>query len=264
VACGDLGSAILTLVSAYILGHVIQITANGIIHPKIMDRFGKVRFPSDILLDAAESLFSPKLKERIAERCREGFDGIDISAGKDPGNTPDTEEMNRISRDRGEAFFRARSTLVHAESGGYAEQFEGLYAMMAGTVVGLGIAGSYFVGWAAAFWEYGRLTNHFNCLVAVEIIFMVPAVIFATQSWSNEIKMDRAQTRDERIKAGERRKVWEKALAFALSLVSLWAGILIGCRTLANTRSDAANDGLAWIMILLTMGTVMIAIRLYV
>jgi len=46
VACGDLGSAILTLVSAYILGHVIQITANGIIHPKIMDRFGKVRFPS--------------------------------------------------------------------------------------------------------------------------------------------------------------------------------------------------------------------------
>jgi len=258
---GDLGSAILTLVFAYILGHVIQITVKGVIPPKIKDPFGEVRFPSDILLDT-ESLFSPKLKGKIAEGCRGLFE-IDISAEKDPGNTPDTKEMERISGRRREAFFRARAMLVDAGNKGYAEQFEGLYAMTAGIVVGLGVAGCYFVGWAAAFWRYDYFMEHFDWLIGAGIILMVPAVILVIQSRSSETKKDRAKSSDDRKEAEKKWKAREKALACALALVSLCGGVVVGCRTLASTRSDAAHNGAAGIMILLTMGTAIVAVRLY-
>lgn len=257
----DWGSAILTLVVAYILGHVVQLTVNAIVPPKIKDAFDKIRFPSDVLLDG-ESVLSAKLKTRIGEQCRERFD-IDISVGKDPGNTKDKQQMDSISRARGEAFFRARSALVRAGNQGYAQQFQGLYAMMGGIVVGLGLAGSYLVGWAVAFWGYSRSINHLDRLIGMEIVLMVLAAIFAIQVLSNEMKKDGAKDQDERTRAENIRKAREKTLAFALGAVSLWTGILIGCRTLTSTLSGAAHGDLGWMMILLTVGAVIVAIRLY-
>jgi hypothetical protein len=207
-------------------------------------------------------LLSTRLKAKIAQRCQELFE-IDISAGKDPGNTTDTKEMNRISRDRGEAFFRARSALGRAANKGYGEQFQGLYAMLGGIVIGLGIAGCYFLGWAAAFWGYSCFAKYPIGIIGMEIILMAVAAAFAIQSRSNEIKKDRTQDRDIRIRAQDAKKAWEKALAVVLALASLWAGVLVGCRTLTGARSDAPHDDLAWIMMLLTMGTVIAAVRLY-
>jgi F0F1-type ATP synthase assembly protein I len=257
----DVGSAVLTVVVAYVLGHVVQLTVNGIVPPKIKDAFGKIRFPSDVLLDTKSAL-SSRLKTRIAERCLAHFD-IDISEGKDPGNTEDKEQMDRVSFARGEAFLRARSALIRDGNKGYAEQFQGLYAMVAGILVGLGIASCYFVGWAAAFWEYSRSTNHSDLLIWIEIILIVLAAIFAVQSLSNEIRKDRAKSHDEGTKAKKTWKALEKALAFTLAAGSLWAGVLIGCTTLTSNRSDAAHHDLSWMMILLAVGAVFVAIRLY-
>jgi hypothetical protein len=256
----ELTSAILALVFAYILGHLIQITALAIVPPKIKDPFGELRLPSDILLDS-KSLFSENLQKKIADRCKKQFE-IEISPGKDPGNTAE-EQVRKISGARREAFLRARNALVNDEKKGYGEQFQGLYAMMGGMVIGLGIAAFYFIGWAVAFCGYVCSDNHSNWPIGLEIALAIPVAIFAILSQLNESKKD--QTRDHNAwkKADDLKKRWEKALALNLALVGLWGGVLAGCRALMNAQAKSGREQGPWIMVLLAVGAVVIAIRLF-
>lgn len=249
-----LGSTILILIFSYLLGHLLQITVRAIVPPKPTDRYGKARFPSDVLLDR-EGPFSQGLKRKIAKLCWDRF-GIDVCLGQDPGNT-DEQAMGEISKARNEAFLRARRVLQRDDKQGYAEQFEGLYAMMSGLVIALAGGAFYFVGWSAVL--CGCNPEH---PVIWGTVLLIAAPFCAMLSRLTEQDKDRANSKErKRLERVERQ--WEWALAIALAGVSVWGGILVAETPLPSPNRSLSPLHTAWMMFVLALACSFAAIRLY-
>ncbi len=133
----ELASAILVLVLAYVLGHLIQITVRGMLPPTVKDPLGNTRFPSDMLLDSeSQDQLSEKLQDRIAWRCWGCFE-IDISARSrvfhwegnrpDPQNRPETKCVRsqgraaRLSSAPGARSFAPGSKDMQSSSRGFTQ-----------------------------------------------------------------------------------------------------------------------------------------------
>ena len=135
----ELSSAVAALAVAYIVGHLLQTIAANAIPSQVQHPSGRLRHPSDVLLDPAEATFSQELRTRLAARVSSSF-GLGLELDK-----PADEA---ISKKREDAFLLCRQALIKDQVVSYAEQFEGLYAMMRGLTVAFGLGGLYLGGWA--------------------------------------------------------------------------------------------------------------------
>ncbi len=141
----ELLSAVAVLAFGYVLGHLLQNVASGAVPSKFNDGNGRLRRPSDSVLDRSDSTFSEEVKKLIADKVRESFQ-IDISVGTD-GN-------EQLSKERDRAFLMARATLVQKQLVSYAEQFQGLYAMMRGLTVACLFGVLYLFCWALGIFRH--------------------------------------------------------------------------------------------------------------
>lgn len=114
----ELASAILLLLLAYLLGHLIQGLSYDILPSTMVDSEGRERYPSNVLLDASDTSMDQETKKQIRSLSTKLF-GLDLDA--------QDSDLRRAA-----VFFQARSALLKqkGDKGAvYWEQFEGLYAM---------------------------------------------------------------------------------------------------------------------------------------
>jgi hypothetical protein len=127
----DLSSAMITLIVAYVAGHLLQIVATKTLT-------AGSRLPSDSILDADDMTFSAAFKTKLKYKIRVRFD---IDVGNDKSKTAE----------RGAAFFLCRNAVTAADTKTYCEQFEGMYVMMRGICAASAIAFAYDLGWICLF-----------------------------------------------------------------------------------------------------------------
>ena len=128
----DWSSALLALVFGYVLGHLIQGLAIAALPS------GRPRYPSDILLDDGDTSFSPEVKSRLVNRILLQFD-IDVR---------DATNLNAdvLRKRRQDTFMLCRRTLIQKGVASYAEQFEGMYALMRGVAAACILGFGYYLG----------------------------------------------------------------------------------------------------------------------
>ena len=153
----DLSKALFLAALAYIVGHLLQTVAISVVPSTAVDSAKRQRMPSDLLLDTNNSKFSEDVKERLSKQVKELF-GLDL------GVTQDWDGKNDISKNRQTAFFQARSYLIAKKAAQYAEQYQGLYAMMRGLGVSFLAGAMYLAGWGLSFHRnsfclFGRNAN---------------------------------------------------------------------------------------------------------
>ena len=142
----QLSSALVAIIFAYFVGHILQTVATNI----IPSHFINGRFPSSAFLDKADPTFSGQFKDRLAEQIQTAF-GLDVKSPRDVLHRELTpEERENLKSVRGDAFFLCRSALIKSKTIVYAEQFEGLYALMRGLTTAFALGVLYYLGWAAS------------------------------------------------------------------------------------------------------------------
>lgn len=131
----DWSSALVALVFAYIAGHLVQGLAIVALPSVRKDKSGVRRYPSDIVLDDDDRTLTYELKRRVMHRILVQFD-LDVR-----GNTsPD------LRKKRQEAFLLCRRVLIQKGVASYAEQFEGMYALMRGLCAASVLGVAYYLG----------------------------------------------------------------------------------------------------------------------
>lgn len=157
----DLSKALFLAVLAYIAGQMLQTIANSVVPSTTFDGAKRQRMPSDLLLDRGHSKFSNEVKQRLSDQVKELF-GLDL------GVTQDGDGINDISKNRQAAFFQARSYLIAKKAAQYAEQYQGLYAMMRGLGVSFLAGAMYIAGWGLSFHR-----NNFCLLDGILILLWI-------------------------------------------------------------------------------------------
>jgi hypothetical protein len=132
----EFSSAFLGVILAYFAGHVLQTVALNVIPSNFLGG----RYPSNVFLDKKDPnyAFSQEFKNRLADQIKTTFQ-LDVLR-----NVSD-EKADAVRRD---AFFLCRSALIKSKTVIYAEQFEGLYALMRGLSAAFALAVAYYLGWA--------------------------------------------------------------------------------------------------------------------
>lgn len=133
----DWSSALLVLVLAYIVGHLIQGIASGAIPSTKKDKGN--RYPSDFLLDSDDRTLSPEVRNAIIFR-------ILIRFSLDVRDAVRSERSPLVSKRRGDAFLMCRRALIQQGLASYAEQFEGMYALMRGVTTACIFGIGYYLG----------------------------------------------------------------------------------------------------------------------
>jgi len=141
----SLTSAVLYLVGAHIVGHILQgFLRVWEIVPEIKDDKGKLRAPSSVLLDESPKSLAPAIRAKIRKLTNKFWE-IPKTPGLNDGSWDDVPDSERAA-----AFLQARNLLLQAKKQSYFEQFQGKYALMGGMTAGLAIASVYYAGWAFA------------------------------------------------------------------------------------------------------------------
>jgi len=136
----EFSSALIGIIFAYFTGLVLYFVANFTLPS---DLYGG-RFPSSALLDGSNTTFTNKVKEGLANKIYTLF-GLDVSIDLPLNATDDVRK--EVDRRRNDAFFLCRSALIKSKTVVYAEQFEGLYAMMRSLSAAFAVAVVYYLGW---------------------------------------------------------------------------------------------------------------------
>lgn len=131
----EFSSALLGVILAYIAGHLLQSVAHNAMPSNFMEGG---RYPSAAFLDNGAPPFTDEFKRRLADQIRRAFD-LEIS--------PETSGPKKDGV-RADAFFLCRSALIKSKTVIYAEQFEGLYALMRGLSASFAVGVAYYLGWA--------------------------------------------------------------------------------------------------------------------
>jgi hypothetical protein len=135
------------LAFSYVIGHVLQTFAAATV-PSKRRWNGKMRAPSDRILDPDDGELAPKLKSELERHVKAEFE-IDLST------THAATGSDEISSRRKDAFFLCRGLLIRQKAADYIEQFEGLYAMLRGLSVAFGIGAVYLAGWGCSSFTSG-------------------------------------------------------------------------------------------------------------
>lgn len=166
----DLSTAVITLIVAYVVGHLLQIVAGKSIS-------AGSRLPSDSILDARDTTFLVEFKTRLRAKILAQF-GIEV--GDDDSK----------SSERGAAFFLCRNALIIAATKTYCEQFEGMYVMMRGLCAASAIALAYDLGWwFSLLWSPQGLLSRLQLATAVAAICVIVLAILSIR----ELKPARAR-----------------------------------------------------------------------
>jgi hypothetical protein len=172
----ELSSALIGVVLVYIAGHLLQTVARQV----LPSRLPNGRFPSSVFLDRGDRTFSETFKRRIAGKILDLL-GLDVSPGL-PAQ-PGDRVPNAVDDIRDEALFLCRSALIKSKTVSYAEQFEGLYALMRGFSAAFAVAVVYYLGWAYSSLWPGRLSG-FVVMVGI----MGALIVLRTGKRSNAAK----------------------------------------------------------------------------
>ena len=130
-------SAIIAVVLAYLVGHLIQSLATNALPSS--GRGG--RFPSETYLDATDTELPEVCKRQIQELMKEHF-GLELEVEK-----VGEEALDKVRRN---GFLLARQILIQGKAVSYAEQFQGMYAMTRGLVLVFALGFTYWLGFGAA------------------------------------------------------------------------------------------------------------------
>ncbi|SRR5213594_579762 len=103
---------------------------------------GLDRLYSAIYLDRNDATLSAEVKSRVVSRVKSEF-GMDV----DDGDSKDAAARDRRRRD---AFLLCRRALIQDKMASYAEQFEGLYALMRGLSAACVLGAINHAGWASS------------------------------------------------------------------------------------------------------------------
>jgi hypothetical protein len=157
-------SAIVVGASAYILGHLLQRFVATDLPSKIRQDSGSdLRYPSDIALDS-DSELPTELRSKIGMIAKEQFD-LDLCVNQTP-----TKE---IDKRRNSAFLLARQVLIREKAVSYAEQFQGMYALMRGLSVAFGVAFAYWLGWAASILRSRILLTSGVLILTIALLLLI-------------------------------------------------------------------------------------------
>lgn len=126
----EFGSALLALVAGYVVGHVLHELSRWFF-PSHSMKNGVRSFPSDDVLDEDDKTFSAEVKERIRARILEWYN-IDV----------------KVWENRRAGFAMCRNELLQRGRISYAEQFQGMYALMRGLGAGCFLSSANVFGWA--------------------------------------------------------------------------------------------------------------------
>lgn len=163
----EFSSALVGVILAYFAGHVLQTVALNVIPSNFLGG----RYPSNVFLDKKDPnfAFSQEFKSRLANQIETTFQ-LNV--------LPDVsgETADAVRRD---AFFLCRSALIKSKTVIYAEQFEGLYALMRGLSAGFALAVAYYLGWAYSSLWLGQWSG---LLVLAGIIGALIALITSSRS----------------------------------------------------------------------------------
>jgi hypothetical protein len=149
---------------AYILGHLLQSVASKDLPSTIKKGpQGRARFPSDMALDKNSELPTP-LRLKIASFFKDQFD-LDLDVDVDPDDA--------IDKRRNAAFLLARQILIGEKTAGYAEQFQGMYALTRGLFVVFAVASGYWLGWAGSIVRTAHLLGAAVILLTVTLLLVI-------------------------------------------------------------------------------------------
>jgi hypothetical protein len=163
---GELVTALMAIPLAYVAGHVLQIFAI-----RVFPSTTKLaRFPSDVILDETNTIFSTEFKTRLAAQIKSQF-GLDVHG--DPAT---------VSRQRNDALFLCRSALIKAKTASYGEQFEGMYSLMRGLTLAFLLGAAHIAGSSLTFitsvrpWVLPCLLGALCVAIAIEFWQSAPPV----------------------------------------------------------------------------------------
>lgn len=158
------------LFGGYIAGHLLQTLARNLVPNKLVDDQGRERYLSEVVLDGEQgggsvsrrlSLSDPVL-ELLRKHVHRRF-GVDITE----------------PRQRRDAFFLCRNSLLQGKVGSYVEQYQGLHSLMRGLAAALLLAFLYYLGWLLAAGMApgsGAENGHYNLGWAALIAFLPAAL----------------------------------------------------------------------------------------
>jgi hypothetical protein len=174
----ELGSALVLVVLAYVLGHILQSLAAAVFPSKFPDPNGFDRHPSDLLLDSVYENALPgdnkipnEVKQKIFEQVRDRFK-LDLTSQDSKVSAEESKlqgtkwyqwgkrrdfrkNLKKIiaeqSARRNNAFRQCRSYLVQRKLAGYAEQQQAMYVLLRGVTAALFIASGLYFGWTVRF-----------------------------------------------------------------------------------------------------------------
>ncbi|HEX3671200.1 MAG TPA: hypothetical protein VHT92_05790 [Candidatus Cybelea sp.] len=162
---GEWPLLIVGVLVAYLIGHLLQTMASTAIASSTNVAHERWKSPSALLVGSQDSSLTVEVKERLESLVRSWF-GLEIA----PSQVGDVA----LGNVRQDAFDLARRVVV--KSANYAEQYEGLYAMMRGLTAALWIGAAYMAGWTLALWY--TLTAY----RAAGIVFTLSLIGFAVLS----------------------------------------------------------------------------------
>lgn len=197
----ELLSAVGVLAFGYVLGHLLQNLLTTALKSEFRDNQRRRRKPSDIALDSGNKGLSDSSRTIIISKVQQKF-GIDLKG---------TDGEKDLSGRRNHAFFLARSILIQSKLMVYAEQFQGIYAMMRGLTAICFLGSLYLFSWAASLFRS-------DCLWWVAFILCCAAVVTLVATGLTRI----AGNVDK-----EARTVDAVSL-FAIAVIALTIGYILG------------------------------------
>ncbi|MGI9102194.1 MAG: hypothetical protein ACR2IF_07090 [Terriglobales bacterium] len=159
----EISSALIVILAAYLLGHLLQTALTNAIPSKIGGRA-----PSDRVIDDSDDTFDPAFRAEIAAAVR-GAWAVDI---KGDASTQD-KAAKELSELRNKTFFLCREVLIQNELASYGEQFEGLYTFMRGEAISFVLGAVYFLGWTAAVYDRQCLRITADVMISVALLLLV-------------------------------------------------------------------------------------------
>jgi biotin transporter BioY len=220
----DISKALFLAALAYIVGHLLQIVANSVVPSKVTDSAERERYPSDMLLDQSNRRFSKQVKEKLSGQVKDLF-GLALEI------TMDCDGKNDISKNRQTAFFQVRSYLTVKNHARYAEQFQGLYALMRGLACSFFAGAFYLIGWVLAFHR-----DNICFWATVLILFVIGIAGALVSSWAAWLRNKEKEAK----KPGWKERFW---LAPCLLLSLLCSGFWVGAKQPGAFWSQAPTAG---------------------
>lgn len=226
-----LTGAVLYLVAAHIVGHILQ----GFLRawepvPEMKDGKGEMRAPSSVLLDPDQATLAD-VRTKIGILANEFWgipakDGVGVKAWKE------VDDFNRRA-----VFLQARNLLLQAKKQSYFEQFEGKYALMGGIAAALLMASIYYAGWAIRLMPWERVANSGMAAAQILVVYLVFFVIYVVRLQASSDAIRKKRNEDKKFS-----RRFRERLVSVLGIGALLGGMVAAGWTPAEKHNSAESQ----------------------